>query len=181
MTLAPGARLGPYEIASAIGAGGMGEVYRARDARLGRDVAIKILPDAFAADADRVALRQQQQQLYAALGVDPRVAGACRMREMRAEGRAANGDQGAAQQPAPASQLQIGTPERGTAGRAIRPGLVFVKKGTTWAPRAVMLGAGNFDYTEVVTGIEEGEAVQVNARRGLTLLVEPGRNGRACG
>jgi serine/threonine protein kinase len=44
MPLFPGAKLGPYEIAAAIGAGGMGEVYRARDTRLGRDVAIKVLP-----------------------------------------------------------------------------------------------------------------------------------------
>ena len=44
MTLSPGLRLGPYEIVSAIGAGGMGEIYRARDPRLGRDVAIKVLP-----------------------------------------------------------------------------------------------------------------------------------------
>ena len=50
MSLAPGARLGPYEIQSAIGAGGMGEVYKARDTRLDRTVAIKILPEALAAD-----------------------------------------------------------------------------------------------------------------------------------
>ena len=48
MTLAAGSRLGPYEILAQIGAGGMGEVYRARDPRLNRDVAIKILPEAFA-------------------------------------------------------------------------------------------------------------------------------------
>ena len=50
MTLQPGARLGPYEILSALGAGGMGEVYKARDTRLDRTVAIKILPDTLAAD-----------------------------------------------------------------------------------------------------------------------------------
>jgi Tol biopolymer transport system component len=67
MSLAPGARLGPYEILSAIGAGGMGEVYRARDARLGRDVAIKILPDLFAGDTDRVARFQREAQVLASL------------------------------------------------------------------------------------------------------------------
>ena len=54
MTLTSGTKLGPYEIHSSIGAGGMGEVYRARDARLNRDVAIKILPESFSADADRL-------------------------------------------------------------------------------------------------------------------------------
>ena len=50
MTLAPGARLGGYEIVSQIGAGGMGEVYRAKDTKLNRDVALKILPKAFTSD-----------------------------------------------------------------------------------------------------------------------------------
>ena len=53
MPLAVGTRLGPYEIVAPIGAGGMGEVYRARDPKLRRDVALKILPAAFAADPDR--------------------------------------------------------------------------------------------------------------------------------
>src|SRR2546428_12869016 len=52
--LAPGAQLGPYEVVGPIGAGAMGEVYRAQDRRLGRDVAIKVLPIVFAADPDRV-------------------------------------------------------------------------------------------------------------------------------
>ncbi len=64
MTLSAGSRLGPYEILAAIGAGGMGEVYRAKDPRLGRDVAIKVLPPSFSADADR--LRRFEQEAKAA-------------------------------------------------------------------------------------------------------------------
>src|SRR5215467_2289285 len=64
MPLQPGSRLGPYEIVSAIGAGGMGEVYRAKDPRLGRDVAIKVLPASFSQDADR--LRRFEQEAKAA-------------------------------------------------------------------------------------------------------------------
>ncbi|HEY3202368.1 MAG TPA: protein kinase [Thermoanaerobaculia bacterium] len=64
MPLAPGTRLGPYEILAPIGAGGMGEVYRARDPRLGREVAIKVLPASFSQDADR--LRRFEQEAKAA-------------------------------------------------------------------------------------------------------------------
>ena len=67
MPLEVGTRLGPYEIQAAIGAGGMGEVYRARDTKLGRDVAIKVLPDAFVHDADRVARFQREARALAAL------------------------------------------------------------------------------------------------------------------
>src|SRR5436189_5540266 len=64
MTLPPATRLGPYEVLSLLGAGGMGEVYRARDPRIGRDVAIKILPPRFAADPE--ALRRFEQEARAA-------------------------------------------------------------------------------------------------------------------
>ena len=67
MPLSDGARLGSYEILSALGAGGMGEVYRARDTRLDRNVAIKILPQAFAADAERVARFQREAKVLASL------------------------------------------------------------------------------------------------------------------
>ena len=67
MFLSVGTRLGPYEILSAIGAGGMGEVYRARDSKLDRDVAIKILPEAFAADPERVARFTREAKTLAAL------------------------------------------------------------------------------------------------------------------
>src|ERR1035438_6276662 len=67
MALSVGARLGPYEITAPIGAGGMGEVYRAHDSRLNRDVAIKTLPAAFAGDANRMARFQREAQALAAL------------------------------------------------------------------------------------------------------------------
>src|SRR5512142_2993693 len=67
MGLSSGQQLGPYEILSPIGAGGMGEVYRARDPRLGREVAIKILPAHFARDAERLRRFEQEARAAAAL------------------------------------------------------------------------------------------------------------------
>jgi len=67
LTLSPGTKLGPYEILAPIGAGGMGEVYRARDTRLGREVAVKVLPQAFARNADRMARFEREARLLAAL------------------------------------------------------------------------------------------------------------------
>ncbi len=67
MTFLPGARLGPYEITGAIGAGGMGEVFRARDTKLNRDVAIKVLPAAFADDPERLARFTREAQTLASL------------------------------------------------------------------------------------------------------------------
>src|SRR5688500_13060924 len=67
MPLPAGTRLGPYEIVALLGAGGMGEVYRARDGKLNRDVAIKVLPAAFAAERERVARFEREAQTLAAL------------------------------------------------------------------------------------------------------------------
>src|SRR5512138_2275969 len=67
MALSAGSRLGPYEIVCAIGAGGMGEVYRARDTRLGRDVAVKVLPESVASDPDRRVRFEREAQAVAAL------------------------------------------------------------------------------------------------------------------
>src|SRR5262249_24891444 len=65
MALAAGVRFGPYEIVSLIGAGGMGEVYRARDTKLGRDVALKVLPDSLARDPGRLARFEREAHLLA--------------------------------------------------------------------------------------------------------------------
>src|SRR5260370_3636388 len=67
MPLSAGTNLGPYEILASIGAGGMGEVYRARDTRLKRDVAIKVLPDSFASDDGRLARFEREAQVLASL------------------------------------------------------------------------------------------------------------------
>jgi eukaryotic-like serine/threonine-protein kinase len=80
VSLATGTRLGPYEIVAALGAGGMGEVYRARDTRLGREVAVKVLPADVADDADR--LRRFEQEAKA-------VSAACCTKWSRAGGRSA--------------------------------------------------------------------------------------------
>ena len=67
MTVAAGTKLGSYEITAAIGAGGMGEVYKAHDTKLGRDVAIKVLPEAFAHDPERLSRFQREAKMLAAL------------------------------------------------------------------------------------------------------------------
>jgi serine/threonine protein kinase len=67
MTLTPGTRLSSYEILESIGAGGMGEVYKARDTKLGREVAIKVLPKAFAENKERLARFEREAQLLASL------------------------------------------------------------------------------------------------------------------
>ena len=67
MSIALGTRIGSYEVTAALGAGGMGEVYRARDTRLRRDVALKILPESFASDPERLARFEREAQVLAAL------------------------------------------------------------------------------------------------------------------
>src|ERR1022692_1811554 len=67
MSLVPGTRLGPFEILAPIGAGGMGEVYRAKDTKLKRDVALKVLPDSFAGDPERMARFQREAEMLASL------------------------------------------------------------------------------------------------------------------
>ena len=67
MSVAPGSRFGPYEIVAPLGKGGMGEVYRARDTRLDRDVALKILPEAFVNDPERLSRFQREATTLASL------------------------------------------------------------------------------------------------------------------
>jgi len=67
MTLAMGTKLGSYEVTAEIGKGGMGEVYRERDAKLGRDVALKVLPASFARDAERMARFEREAKVLASL------------------------------------------------------------------------------------------------------------------
>jgi len=67
VTLVPGTKLGPYEIVHLLGEGGMGEVYRARDPRLGRDVAIKVLPATLSRDPERIARFEREARLLAVM------------------------------------------------------------------------------------------------------------------
>ena len=133
-------------------------------------------------EIDRAAMREESQKIYAAIGVDGRTAMACRFRESRGGGGgAAAQDAQSATRPSPSRpttgsaalqspQLQVGDAERGGTGQRVRPALVFVAKGTTFEPRVVMLGAGNFDFTEVVSGLQDGDQVALLAS--LTLQAQ---------
>ena len=93
MPLTIGTTLGPYEVLAAIGAGGMGEVYKARDTKLDRDVALKILPDAFVTDPERLARFQREAKVLASLN-HPNIAAIYGLEEgagTRALGRIAQG------------------------------------------------------------------------------------------
>ena len=129
-------------------------------------------------DADRRAMFTQMQELYTKLGVDARIAGACRRREggnngggmgagggNATGGRAAGGRSGGAQASGQASRgdqagRTVEVPQAPGMRNRSRSGLVFVQKAdSTWEPRVVRLGVANFDYTEVLDGVQEGERV----------------------
>ena len=126
MTLAAGTRIGVYEVSAPLGAGGMGEVYRARDSKLNRDVALKVLPAALAADPDRLARFTREAQTLAALN-HPNIAAHLRR---RGEQRRPRADHGAGRRrrslgadrprPSPAgrSASDRQTDRRGTGSRA---------------------------------------------------------------
>ncbi len=104
-------------------------------------------------EIDMAALREESQKLYAALGVEPMVARACQQRGGATNGGAATGR--AAQGGAAVPQAQGEFPMRYRS----RPGVVFVKESAGFEARVVRLGLGNFDYTEVLSGLKEGDEV----------------------
>ena len=130
MTLAAGTRLGPYEILAPLGAGGMGEVYRARDPRLGRDVAIKVLPAAFSADADRLRRFEQEARAAGALNhpehprrLRRRARTTARPTSSRSCSRARRCASGSAASALPAAQgHRLRDPDRARPGRRPREG-----------------------------------------------------------
>jgi serine/threonine protein kinase len=85
LTLEKGRRIGPYEVLSPLGAGGMGEVWLATDTRLGRDVALKLLPAAFASDPERLARFEREAKLLASLS-HTNIAGLFALEEASLEG-----------------------------------------------------------------------------------------------
>ena len=150
-------------------------------------------------ELDFQAMRAESQKIYESAGVDPRIAGACRMRDRqrtgvdtgRARGRQQSGgnqQSASGAQRRGASQGDRGfVPERGggvstpvQAGefpaRRARPSLVFVAENGTYKPRVVRLGVGNFDYTEVISGIKEGEQVALLAAAAMQAKREEQNN-----
>src|SRR4051794_9611433 len=119
MPLSGGDKIGPFEVLAPIGAGGMGEVYRARDGKLNRAVAIKVLPAAFAEDASRMARFEREAQLLAALN-HPNIA-AIRNREGR-DRDGVGGGRGSRGTAAPGHSARVRTADRGGAGGGTREG-----------------------------------------------------------
>ena len=163
MALTAGARLGPYEITAKIGAGGMGEVYRARDTRLGRDVAIKVLPAVFAADPDRLRRFEHEARAIAALN-HPHI---CQIHDVGqgyfvleyVEGEPLHGPLAVDQAVRLALQIVSALEaahQRGILHRDIKPAnvLVTVSSGSSDPPRAKLL---DFGIAKLNGGLE-GEA-----------------------
>jgi HlyD family secretion protein len=139
-------------------------------------------------------MRAESQKIYEAAGVDARIAGACRMRDRQRAGGADSAQRGGrqaaggAQRAGSAAQNDRGfVPERGggvttpvQAGefpsRRARPSLVFVAENGVYTPRVVRLGVGNFDYTEVVSGLKEGEQVALLAAAAMQARREEQNN-----
>ncbi|MDQ3950041.1 MAG: efflux RND transporter periplasmic adaptor subunit [Gemmatimonadota bacterium] len=119
-----------------------------------------------AADADRTTIFGEMRTIYQAIGVDASVAMACRRRERSAAdggGATRDGNDPVGSSTRLARPADGVTADPGAAPVRTRPGLVFVAEGNTFKPRVVMLGAGNYDFTEVVSGLREGERVAILA------------------
>jgi HlyD family secretion protein len=125
-------------------------------------------------NGDMQALRAEQQKIYTALGVEPRVAGACLRRNDQGGPNGQSGSSGPAQGGNGAMRGGQGAPNGapngggfGGQGRGGRTGLVFVAKNGRYEPRMVRLGVSDFDYTEVLSGLEEGDEVALLAAAAL--------------
>jgi HlyD family secretion protein len=143
-------------------------------------------------ELDFQAMRAESQKIYESAGVDPRIAGACRFRDRQraggdSAGRGGRQSTGATQRTGAAQGDRGFVPERGggvstpvQAGefpsRRARPSLVFVAENGTYKPRVVRLGVGNFDYTEVVSGLKEGEQVALLAAAAMQAKREEQNN-----
>jgi serine/threonine protein kinase len=143
MTLAPGTRLGPYEIVDPLGSGGMGEVYRARDTRLGRDVAVKVLPQHLSSNPDIRARFEREAKSVSALN-HPHI---CTLHDVGKEGdidylvmELVDGETLAerlAKGPLPLEQaLAIGRQVADALDRAHRAGVVHREPRGSWGPAA---------------------------------------------
>jgi serine/threonine protein kinase len=142
MPLSPGAQLGPFVIVAPLGAGGMGEVYRARDTRLGREVAIKVLPEAFATDPDRLRRFEQEARSIAALN-HPHI---CQLHDIGpgylvleyVEGDVLRGPMPADDAPRVARQIASvleAAHERGILHRDLKPANIIVARASErWSP-----------------------------------------------
>ncbi|MSO82831.1 MAG: hypothetical protein EXQ53_06000 [Acidobacteria bacterium] len=146
MSLAIGTRIGPYEITGTLGAGGMGEVYRAHDARLARDVALKVLPDLFASDPERLARFQREAQVLAALK-HPNIGAIYGLEE---------------------GPAVIDSARAGDAGRQVRALVLELVEGDTLADR-IARGSGGPQGPPLRPEDKSGEFARPERRRGGSL------------